>query len=179
MAAKPRPWNEREEGFVTLGRVERSKRIAELIRIVDGVREHGYDVHFHVVGPTVDGEYRAELDDMVADRPYVTLEGELPREELVELVCTHRYGLHGKQFEHFGMAVAELAVGGAIPFVPVSGGQRAVVRKREELLYESVDDAVETIDQLKVPWRTPRRMPHPPAFQTRSFPIHEVNRGSN
>jgi glycosyltransferase involved in cell wall biosynthesis len=145
---EPRPWREREQGFVTVGRVERSKRVIELIQVVDGVRDRGHDVHLHVVGPTIDEAYRAELDEMAADRPHVSLEGELPRDELVELVCTHRYGIHGKRFEHFGMAVAELAAGGAIPFVPASGGQRAVVRGRDALCYESVEDAVAKIDRV-------------------------------
>ncbi|WP_247729053.1 glycosyltransferase family 4 protein [Halovivax limisalsi] len=142
------PWGEREDGFVAVGRIERSKRIVELIEIVDGVRDRGHDVHFHVVGPTVDEEYRREVAAMAADREYVILEGELPRERLVELICSHRYGLHGKEYEHFGMAVAELAAGGAIPFIPANGGQHDIVGDRSELEYESVADAVERIDRV-------------------------------
>ena len=145
---EPVPWEERDHGFTTIGRIERSKRLVEQIRIVDGVRDRGHDVDMHIVGPTVDEEYRREVADMVADREYVVLEGELPREELVERVCTHRFGLHGKRHEHFGMAVAELAAGGALPFVPSEGGQHAIVRDDDRLLYESVDDAVEKIDRV-------------------------------
>ncbi|ELY84389.1 group 1 glycosyl transferase [Natrinema gari JCM 14663] len=50
--------------------------------------------------------------------------------------------------EHFGMAVGELAAGGTIPFVPNGGGQREIVHEREELLYESADEAVEKIDHV-------------------------------
>ena len=139
----PRPWDEREDGFVTVGRIERSKRIAELIRIVDGVRERGHDVHFHVIGPTVDEEYRREVDALAADRDYVEIEGEVPRADLVERICTHKYGIHGKEFEHFGMAVAELAAGGTVPFAPETGGQHAIVDDDERLLYGSPADAVE------------------------------------
>ena len=142
------PWAEREHGFVTLGRIERSKRVVEMIEVVDGLRDRGHDLHLHVVGPTVDEEYREEVVAAAADRPHVEIEGELPREELVELVCTHRFGIHGKRFEHFGMAVAELAAGGAVPFVPSDGGQHAIVRDEERLQYESVGDAVETIDRV-------------------------------
>ncbi len=140
-----RPWSEREDGIVTVGRIERSKRIKELIEITAGVRERGQDLHLHVIGPTVDEEYREEVEAMAAGREYVELEGELPREELVERVCDHRYGIHGKRYEHFGMAVAELAAGGAIPFVPNDGGQHAIVNDREELLYESVEDAIDKL----------------------------------
>ncbi|MDS0474560.1 glycosyltransferase [Natrinema sp. 1APR25-10V2] len=126
----PRPWDEREDGFVTVGRLARYKNVAETIRIVDGVRERGHDVHHHVVGPSYDPEYRRELEAMADARDYVTLEGELPREELVDLLCTHRYGLHGKRNEHFGMAVAKFVAAGAIPVIPDNGGQRDIVDRR-------------------------------------------------
>ena len=142
----PLPWDDREHGFVTLGRIERSKRIVEQIRIIERVRERGHDVHFHVVGPTVDEEYRQEVEAMAEPRDFVHLEGELPREDLVDLVCSHRFGIHGKRYEHFGMAVAEIAAGGALPFAPSDGGQHAIVHDDERLLYDSVDDAVKKID---------------------------------
>ncbi|WP_408957601.1 glycosyltransferase family 4 protein [Natrinema sp. 74] len=145
---EPRPWDDREDGIVTIGRIERSKRICELIEITDGVRERGRDIHLHVVGPTVDEEYRREVKAMAADRDYVFLEGEVPRSRLVELACSHRYGIHGKQYEHFGMAVAELVAAGAVTFVPETGGQHAVVRDRPELLYGSLEEAIESISRV-------------------------------
>ncbi len=141
----PEPWDEREDGIVTIGRVERSKRIRELIEITDGVRERGHDTHLHVIGPTVDEAYRREVEAMADDRDYVLLEGEIPRSRLVDLACSHRYGIHGKQYEHFGMAVAELVAAGAVTFVPETGGQHAVVRDRPELLYDSVETAIDRI----------------------------------
>ena len=144
----PRPWDDRDHGFVTLGRIERSKRLVEQIRIIDAVRDRGHDVDFHIIGPTVDEEYRDEVTALSEERDYVHFEGELPREELVERVCTHRFGLHGKRYEHFGMAVAELAAGGALPFAPSEGGQHAIVHDDERLLYDSVEDAVKKIDDM-------------------------------
>ncbi len=141
----PEPWADREDGVVTIGRIERSKRIRELIEITDGVRERGHDTHLHIVGPTVDEEYRSEIESMATDREYVFLEGEVSHSRLVELACGHRYGIHGKQYEHFGMAVAELVAAGAVTFVPETGGQHAVVRDRSELLYGSLEEAIENI----------------------------------
>lgn len=143
-----RPWADREEGFVTVGRLARYKNVDEVIRVIDGVRERGHDVHLHVVGPSYDEAYRTELASMADDRPYVELEGELPRDELIERICTHRYGIHGKRHEHFGMVVAEMAAAGALPFVPANGGQRDIVDGRESLLYHTVEDAVETVDRV-------------------------------
>ncbi len=145
---EPRPWGERENGFVTIGRLARYKRIERAIRIVDGVRERGHDVHLHVIGPSYDEEYRCELDAMADRRDYIAIEGELPREELVEMICSHRYGLHAKRREHFGMAIAELVAGGAIPFVPDASGQRDIVNERDEQLYGTVEEAVDRIDEV-------------------------------
>ena len=143
-----RPWSDREKGFVTVGRLARYKNVDDVIRIIDGVRDRGHNVHLHVVGPSYDEAYRAELDAMAEERPYVEIEGEVPRDELVERICTHRYGVHGKRHEHFGMAVAEMAAAGALPFVPANGGQRDIVDGRESLLYHTVEDAVETVDRV-------------------------------
>lgn len=144
----PLPWDERERGFVTIGRIERSKRVVEMIQIVDAVRERGHDVHIHIIGPTVDETYYEEVAALATERPYVKLEGETSRERLVDLASSHRYGIHGKEHEHFGMAVAELAAGGCLTFVPASGGQPEVVGDHEELLYRSVNDAIEKVDRL-------------------------------
>jgi len=143
-----RPWARRENGFVCIGRLEGSKRIVEIIGIIDALRERGQDVHLHVVGPTYEERYGARLETLAATRPHVELEGELPRSALVDLICNHRYGIHGKEHEHFGMAVAELAAGRAIPFVPATGGQRAIVREDERLLYDTPKEAVKKIDTV-------------------------------
>ena len=143
-----RRWTARENGFVVVGRVERSKRLTGIVEVIDGVRARGHDTHLHVIGPTYDEAYRSELDAMAADREYVHVEGELPRKELIEMICSHRYGIHGKAYEHFGMSVAELVAGGAIPFVPASGGQCAIVHDDERLTYRSIPDAVDKIDRV-------------------------------
>ncbi|WP_227354112.1 glycosyltransferase family 4 protein [Haladaptatus salinisoli] len=142
------PWDERENGFVTVGRLARYKNVERNIEILDGVRERGHDVHLHVVGPAYDREYAREIAALAADRDYVHLEGECSREELVRIVSRHRYGLHGKRHEHFGMVVAEFVAGGAIPFVPNDGGQREIVGERSELRYDTTEGAVEKIDRV-------------------------------
>ncbi|NEU56570.1 glycosyltransferase [Halorussus sp. MSC15.2] len=142
-----RPWSEREPGFVTIGRLARYKNVLDNVEIIDRVRERGHDVHLHLVGPGYDDEYAREVKRAASERDYVSVEGECSREELVEIVCRHRYGLHGKRHEHFGMAVAELVAGGTVPFVPDNGGQREIVGS-DRLTYDTVPEAVERIDRV-------------------------------
>lgn len=143
------PWGERENGFVALGRIAPDKRSLELIEIIDAVRERGHEVHLHLVGPTAHhNNYKRRVEREAAQRAWLSLEDEISRAELVELVCTHKYGLHGKRAEHFGIAVAELVAGGTLPFVPDDGGQVELVGGQQELLYASVETAVRRIDAV-------------------------------
>ncbi|MFC6963710.1 glycosyltransferase family 4 protein [Halocatena marina] len=142
------PWDEREDGFVSVGRIGPKKNVLRTIKIVAALHDRGHDVHLHIVGPPHGEEYIESVEAAADQHEFVHLEGILSRKELVDLICTHKYGIHGKNHEHFGMAVAELAAAGTIPFVPDGGGQREIVNERAELLYEAKNDAVEKIDHV-------------------------------
>lgn len=148
MRQAARPWDEREPGFVAIGRLAPWKNLEDVIAIVDGVRERGHDVHLHIAGPVGEETYAERIRSLAAPRDHVQLEGELSRAELADLAGRHRYGLHGKRHEHFGIVVAELVAAGAIPFVPDQGGQREIVDHREELVYDTVPQAVDRIDAV-------------------------------
>ena len=142
------PWADREQGIVSIGRIEPTKNVCQIIEIVRRVRERGHDVHLHLVGPIAAAEYGQRVRRRARSLDFVELEGPVERPELVDLVTSHRYGLHGKESEHFGMAVAELLAGGTVPFVPDSGGQREVVAENDDLMYGSLEEAVTKISHI-------------------------------
>lgn len=148
--ADERPWEERESGFVSIGRLTPAKNILDNIEVVRRLYERGHDVHLHLVGPTAtDHEgYEQTLQDKADEHGFVHLEGRIPREEKIDLICSHRYGLHGKKYEHFGIAVAELVAGGTLPFVRNYSGQREVVSEQDALLYDTSNEAVSKIEQV-------------------------------
>ena len=143
----PRPWADRENGVVALGRLAPDKRPLRAIRIVDGVRARGYDLHLHLVGSAspMYADYARQVAAAAADRPYVHLERDAPRARVDHLLETHRYGLNCKPGEHFGMAVAEYVAAGMVAFAPDSGGQREVLDGRTDRLFESTAGAVEAV----------------------------------
>ncbi|MFB6303833.1 MAG: glycosyltransferase, partial [Haloferacaceae archaeon] len=143
----PLPWAEREPGVVTVGRIAPDKRVLDAMRVVDGVRERGHDVHLHVVGsaPAAYRSYVERVRAAAADRAHVRLEPDAPRERLVDLLRTHRYGLNAKPAEHFGMAVAEYVAAGMVAFAPDSGGQREVLDRDPDRLFGSVEEAVDLL----------------------------------
>lgn len=144
----PIPWEQREDGFVAIGRIDPSKRIEDLIEIIEQVQERGHNLPLHIVGPRTHGEYYKKIQSRASANDNIFLTGKVSREELIEYVCSYKYGLHGMHYEHFGIVVAEFIAGGAVPFVHDSGGQREIVDNEDQLRYRSISDAVNKIDQV-------------------------------
>lgn len=144
----PQPWEDRKDGFVSIGRADPVKRPLKVMNIIDEITKRGHDIHLHWVGAVGDDTYGQKVRRRAAKTEAVTLEGKVPFEKLAELVSTHKYGLHGRINEHFGMAVAELLAGGTIPFVHDSGGQREIVGGSEQVVYSDVEDAVFKIESV-------------------------------
>ena len=77
--------------------------------------------------------------------PWIEFRDNLTRDEVRQLMASHRYGIHGMREEHFGMAPAELARAGVLVWVPRGGGQMEIVGREPALMYDSDDDAVDKI----------------------------------
>ncbi|WP_458206776.1 glycosyltransferase family 4 protein [Haladaptatus sp. NG-SE-30] len=144
----PVPHDEQENGFVSIGRFAPDKNILRNIEIITRLHKRGHDVHLHLIGPPHMSDYQQQIEARAEKHDFIHIENEVSRKELVQLVNTHRYGLHGKNNEHFGMVVAEMVAGDALPFVPNSGGQREIVNNQSTLLYDTVSEAVENIDTV-------------------------------
>jgi len=138
-------WEERENGFVCIGRIAPWKRIERLIEIIGAVRSQIGDAHLHIIGTTEDRIYRRRLLRLARGSPWLHLNENVSREGLVGLVSRHRYGIHGMVNEPFGIAVAEMVHGGCIVFVPRNGGPKEIVGGDDRLLYETNEEAVRKI----------------------------------
>ena len=103
------------------------------------------NLHLHILGKPWDKAYARKVMAECKDSDFLSYEGEVGREELNRLMGSHKYFIHGYDFEHFGMAPAEAVSAGCIPFVPNSGGQVEVVGKNPMLCYMEEDDAVKKI----------------------------------
>lgn len=143
------PWRNRRRAFVCVGRIAKEKRIEAVINIVGRVRRVYPDVSLHIAGNADDRAYLARVQAAVqAASDWVTLDLDLPRDRLMHLMASCQYGIHGMRDEHFGMAVAELACAGTIPFAHNSGGPVEILGEDPRLLYEDDEDAVAKIGRL-------------------------------
>lgn len=142
----PVPWEEREDGFVSIGRLATAKRHADQIAILKNVHNQWPSLRFHLCGSAQDPEYFRQLKEQVGKAgDWVTLHENLSRKDLVELISRQRYGIHTQFREDFGMAPAELARAGCIPFVHNSGGQVEIVDSDARLCFDGQEDAAAKI----------------------------------
>lgn len=141
-------WKDREKGFVMIGRISPEKRILEALEIINELHRWDDDIHIHIIGTVEVPEYMEEINQMAEPRGHIHIEQECSRGELIDLIQRHKYGLHSKKFEHFGMTVAEMVAGGAIPFVHNSGGQTDIVLNEEHLIYDDTEEAVRKVKKV-------------------------------
>ena len=142
------PWAERESGFVCIGRIAPEKELEKIIDILASVRDRGHEAHLHIIGTSAHNRYYREILRRVrANASWISLDENLSRDQLVRLVSQHRYGIHGMEEEHFGMAVAEMVQAGCIVFAARGGGPEEILGSDQRLLYATREEAATKIIQ--------------------------------
>ena len=159
--APGRPWRERRNGFLAVGRISPEKEFERVIDILTHVRAQVPDLTLTIVG-TWDRHsrrYYTSLTSRAASRgDWIQFRDNLTRDQVRALMASHRYGIHGMREEHFGMAPAELARAGAIVWVPRGGGQMEIVGNEAALMYQSDADAVAKITRTLTDQREQQRL---------------------
>ncbi len=145
--AEPWAWEQRDPHvFLAIGRIAPEKNLELAIAILERVRAAGHPVALRLIGGATAGDpYLAKIRCLARERPWVEMREDVSRGELLEHLARARYGLHAMREEHFGIAVAELAAAGCIPFVPRGGGQIEIIGGDESLVYDAADDAAAKI----------------------------------
>ena len=135
-------------GFVSIGRIVPEKNIERIIAILKKVRNAGFPVTLHLAGNLEENEYGREIARKIEfESDWILTTGFLDQNAKQTLLSGQSYALHGCRIEAFGIAVAEMASMGCIPFVTATGGAREIV-PFPELHYETDEDAVAKIVAL-------------------------------
>jgi len=141
-----KPWEEREDAFVAIGRLFPDKRQDWIIETLARVQPEWPGLKLHVCGASHDDEYVRRLEGLAEKySSWVTLHKGPSRVDILGLLANSRYGIHAYKDEHFGIAPAEMARAGCIPFVHNSGGQIEIVDGNPHLCYTTTDDAIAKI----------------------------------
>jgi glycosyltransferase involved in cell wall biosynthesis len=136
------PWNQRENGFIALGRISPEKRFEYVIHILSQIRKMGHDIHLHIVGSIEDSKNKVYIESIKdlsnQHKNWVFLEGILSGKDKYDMISKHKFGFSACKNEAFGIAVAEMIKGGCIVFVPDGGGQIEIIN-HDELIYDEAD----------------------------------------
>jgi glycosyltransferase involved in cell wall biosynthesis len=131
-----------------MGRITPEKEVETVVAILDRVRAAGHAVTLDLAGHFASDGYSAKIRAMAEERKeWIRLTGFLDPRKKEELFSTRSFGIHACRVEAFGIAVAEMAASGLIPFVPAEGGVGEIVG-RDELIFRHADDAVEKICRM-------------------------------
>ncbi|MDT7861697.1 MAG: glycosyltransferase family 4 protein [Saccharolobus sp.] len=131
----------RENFFVTVGRIERGKMLENSIILSAKSGIKGV-----IVGSLNEVSYLKKLNKLKRElKANVEFLTNLPREELLKILSKAKVYFHPTIGEHFGIPVVEVMSAGVIPIVPKDSGAYEVV---PEFSYSNVDEAVGILRNL-------------------------------
>ena len=142
------PFEDKEPGFVCLGRIAPEKRVEESIAILKKVRRKGHKLHLHIIGAIENDSYGKRTKRLVKDNSeWVIHEGRLFEDDKIRMLTRHRFGIHACKGDAFPGAVVEMVKAGCITFVPNEGGQVDIVN-HSALIYGDLQDAIDKIQRV-------------------------------
>lgn len=137
-------WEKKENGFLYVGGIFPQKRIERIIDILEEAKKV-YDVHLHIIGHLYSKSYFKKIKKLIdKNSNWIFWHPDLSHDELKKYMISHKYGISGRENEHFGITVAEMVKAGCLVFVPNGGGQVEIVNNNQ-LIYVNKEEAVKKI----------------------------------
>jgi glycosyltransferase involved in cell wall biosynthesis len=142
------PWDEKENGFISIGRIVPEKNLERIIDVLKEIDKQGFGIHFHIAGKGGNAKYMKYLKCLCSkNQRWILFENHISAQKKADFIAKHKFGIHGKENEPFGITTAEMVKAGCIVWVPNGGGQIEIVN-HPMLIYESVEDAVNKINRV-------------------------------
>jgi len=140
---------EKQEGFVCIGRITPAKELEKVIEILSEVKKKFPSITLDIIGYIEDKKYFKKIENIVNEKSdWIKIRHNLfSRKEIKESIIKFKYGIHGMKNEHFGIVILEMIKAGIIPFVANDGGQVEIVDD-ENLIYRDREDAVKKIEKV-------------------------------
>lgn len=129
--------------FVMLGRITKSKRFMEAIKILETVREKGYPINLLLVG-NIAKDVKVTQLRYIQSLKWVKIISNKSNYEVGKILKESSFGIHCYQSEHYGMAIVDMLNHDLPVFVHNSGGQIEIVED-EKFIYNNFTEAVEKI----------------------------------
>jgi glycosyltransferase involved in cell wall biosynthesis len=139
---------EKQEGFVCIGRITPVKELEKVIEILSEVKKIFPGITLDIIGYIEDKKYFKKINNIVNKKSdWIKIMTNLSRSEIKNSMIKFKYGIHGMKNEHFGIVILEMIKAGIIPFVANDGGQVEIV-DNGNLIYRDEEDAVKKIEKV-------------------------------
>ena len=139
---------EKQEGFVCIGRITPEKEIEKVIDILSEVKKKFPNITLDIIGYREDKKYFKKIENIINNKSdWIKIKSNLSHKEIKESIIKFKYGIHGMKNEHFGIVILEMIKAGIIPFIANGGGQVEIVDD-ENLIYRDKEDAVKKIKKV-------------------------------
>lgn len=134
---------------VCIGRITASKRLGDIIDIVERARDISKrNLELIIAGPhDPEAPYVQKISRMIAEKKWITLMGGVFGREKQELLLSGSFAVHARRDEEFGISVAEYLIAGLVAVVPDEGGACEVVGS-PALSYASNESAAYILARL-------------------------------
>lgn len=137
------PWK-----IVYVGRLYPSKRITDIIAIVENARKFsGKDLQLDIAGELPTIPYSDTLRQMAAEQTWLHLVGPVYGKDKEALLLSATYAIHAERDEAFGINITEYLKAGIIPIVPAEGGAYEVA-DNQQLAYHTNQEAAQILARL-------------------------------
>ncbi|MFA5507609.1 MAG: glycosyltransferase, partial [Vulcanimicrobiota bacterium] len=140
----------RKLAFLAMARADPQKGWDDTVGIVKGLRDRGHNVTltmFVLTSSSAPVTLQWIKENAESNSSWLTLRLNASRAEIDRAIGEHRFGLHCGWGETYGMAVAEMLLGGCLTSVRESGGQTEIVTELE-LRFRRRKDAIEKWDAI-------------------------------
>lgn len=139
------PWENREFGFVSVGRIGHDKAYDQLIKAFTRLGIAFPGAKFVVVGRVENERIKKDIEKQVSMLGLnVKTVYNADRDTLIDILSRNKFYIHARQYEHFGISALEAAYYGCIPIVHNSGGVIEIVRT-DLLRYSDFNDLVNKV----------------------------------
>lgn len=114
------------KGIVYLGRISAEKRVLEIIDWYSRNKLYLFGHDLFIMGD-IDNSYAEDLFNRFSEYDGINFLGGADMAMKVEVLENCKFAINNREFEAFGVAVAEMLSSGCFVFVPDGGGQKEII----------------------------------------------------
>ena len=126
--------------LVTVGRFVESKRLIPIINVVANIVQDYPEVRLTIAGFGGDPKYERQIRRLESKYDWLDVKVNVSNYSLINIYQESDIYVHGRKFETYGITIGEAILNGCVSIVHDSGGQKEILGKYSDWIYEDDSD---------------------------------------